>query len=104
MNVSFEIPQDIEEQVRREAADLNSEARETYLVELYRQEWITQHQLAEALGSAAWRPRGYSRHRVSSASGQYGRPSRGVAGGIAGIEARMIVVSDTTPPRLPHPY
>src|SRR5512135_139932 len=32
MNVSFDLPPDIEEQVRREGADLNSEAREVYLV------------------------------------------------------------------------
>ncbi len=50
MKVSFEIPQDIEEQIRREGVDLNSEAREVFLVELYRQKRITQHQLAEALG------------------------------------------------------
>ena len=67
MNVSFDLPQDIEEQVRREGADLNSEARETYLVELYRQERITQHQLAEALGLSRLETDGVlKRHRVSS--------------------------------------
>ena len=50
MNVSFDIPQDIEQQIRSEGVDPNCEAREVYLVELYRQERITQHQLAEALG------------------------------------------------------
>ncbi len=50
MNISFEIPQDIEEQVRTNGADLNGEAREAYLVDLYRQDRITHHQLAEALG------------------------------------------------------
>ena len=50
MNISFELPQDIDEQIRTEGADLNGEARAAYLVELYRQERITHHQLAEALG------------------------------------------------------
>ena len=50
MNVSFDIPQDIEQQIRSEGVNPNCEAREVYLVELYRQERITQHQLAEALG------------------------------------------------------
>ena len=50
MNVGFDIPQDIEQQIRSEGVDPNCEAREVYLVELYRQERITQHQLAEALG------------------------------------------------------
>ena len=67
MNVSFDLPPDIEEQVRREGADLNSEAREVYLVELYRQERITQHQLAEALGLSRLETEGVlKRHRVSS--------------------------------------
>ena len=67
MNVSFDLPQDIEEQVHREGADLNGEAREAYLVELYRQERITQHQLAEALGLSRLETEGVlKRHGVSS--------------------------------------
>ena len=67
MNVSFDLPQDIEDQVRREGADLNGEAREAYLVELYRQERITQHQLAEALGISRLETEGVlKQHRVSS--------------------------------------
>jgi len=50
MNVSFDIPQDIEQQIRSEGVDPNCEAREVYLVELYRQHKITHHQLGEALG------------------------------------------------------
>ena len=34
MNVSFDIPQDIEQQLRSEGVDPNREAREAYLVEL----------------------------------------------------------------------
>ena len=50
MNISFEIPPDIEQRVRVEGADLNGKAREAFLVELYREQKITQHQLGEALG------------------------------------------------------
>jgi len=42
--------QEIEQQIRVKGADLNGEAREAYLVELYRQHRISQSQLAEALG------------------------------------------------------
>jgi hypothetical protein len=50
MNISFEIPPDIEQELSPTGADLNGEAKEAYLVELYRQDRITHHQLAEALG------------------------------------------------------
>ena len=50
MNISFELPQDIEEQIRTNGEDPSGEARELFLVELYRRERITHHQLSEALG------------------------------------------------------
>lgn len=50
MNISFEIPQDIEQQIRAEGADLNRDAKEVYLMEQYRQAKITHRQLEEALG------------------------------------------------------
>jgi len=50
MTISFELPQDIEQQIRTNGADLNHKAREAFLVELYREHKITQHQLGEALG------------------------------------------------------
>ncbi len=49
MTISFELPRDIEEHVRTNGADLNREARELYLVELYRQDRISHAQLREAL-------------------------------------------------------
>lgn len=48
MTISFDLPRDITEQVN--GTDLTSKAREALLVELYREEKITQHQLGEALG------------------------------------------------------
>jgi hypothetical protein len=50
MTISFEIPPSIEQRVRAEGADPNREAMEVYLIDLYRQERITQDDLSEALG------------------------------------------------------
>lgn len=50
MSIRFELPREIEEQLRTDGSDLSDEAREAYLVELYRQDRITYHQLGEALG------------------------------------------------------
>jgi hypothetical protein len=49
MTISFELPQDIEQQIRTNGADLDREARESYLVELYRQDRISHAQLRVAL-------------------------------------------------------
>jgi len=67
MTISFELPQDIEQQIRMNGADLDREARELYLVELYRQDRITHHQLTEALGLSRLETDGVlKRHKVSS--------------------------------------
>ncbi len=50
MSVTFELPAEIEEQLRRETANLDQIAKEAALVELYRQEKLTHHQLSSALG------------------------------------------------------
>ncbi len=50
MTISFELPQEIEQQIRANGADLAREARELYLVELYRQDRISHAQLRDALG------------------------------------------------------
>jgi hypothetical protein len=50
MTISFELPPEIEERVRSDGAELNGKAKEAFLVELYREHTITQHQLGEALG------------------------------------------------------
>jgi hypothetical protein len=49
MTISFELPQNIEQQARSNGADLNREAKVAYLLDLYRQERITHAQLCEAL-------------------------------------------------------
>jgi hypothetical protein len=50
MTIRFEIPQDIEQQLRTEGVDLNREAKEVYLMEQFRQAKISHRQLQEALG------------------------------------------------------
>jgi Uncharacterised protein family (UPF0175) len=50
MTIIFELPQAIEQQICTNAADLNVMAREAFLVDLYREKKITQHQLGQALG------------------------------------------------------
>ena len=49
MAISFVLPSDIEQRLREEFGDLNAVAKEAALVELYRQESLTHHQLAAAL-------------------------------------------------------
>lgn len=49
MSVSIELPIELEAQLRRQIADLDRAAKEALLVELYRQERITSHELASAL-------------------------------------------------------
>jgi hypothetical protein len=50
MNVTFEIPTGIEEVLRSAGTDPGHAAKESLLVELYRDRRITHHQLGEALG------------------------------------------------------
>jgi hypothetical protein len=49
MTISFEIPQEIEQQIRTDGVDLDRDAKEVYLMEQYRQARITHRQLEEAL-------------------------------------------------------
>jgi Uncharacterised protein family (UPF0175) len=49
MTISFEIPQEIEQQIRTDGVDLDRDAKEVYLMEQYRQAKITHRQLEEAL-------------------------------------------------------
>lgn len=49
MSISFDLPASVEEQLRRDHANLDRLAKEAALLELYRQGNITQHQLAESL-------------------------------------------------------
>ena len=67
MIISFDIPKDIEQEISASVPDLNAEARETFLVNLFREERITHHQLAQALGLTRIETDGVlKRHKVSS--------------------------------------
>lgn len=67
MNISFELPPSIEQAISANGADLSGEAREAYLVELYRQDRIADHQLADALGLGRLETEAVlKRHEVSS--------------------------------------
>jgi predicted HTH domain antitoxin len=50
MTISFELPHNIERRVRVEGADPGQEAKEAYLLDLYRRERISHDDLSEALG------------------------------------------------------
>jgi hypothetical protein len=50
MTVSFELPIEIERTLREALGDVGRAAKEALLVDLYRQEKLTHHQLASALG------------------------------------------------------
>ena len=66
MIISFEIPHEIERALSANGSDLSEEAREAFLVELYRQDRITHHQLTEALGLSRLETDGVlKRHKVS---------------------------------------
>lgn len=66
MSISFEIPRDIEQELRSGGLDMNQGAKEAYLVNLYREERISHHQLAEALGLNRYETDGVlKRYKVS---------------------------------------
>jgi len=66
MSISFELPVAIEEQLRRDHADLDVVAKEAALVELYRQGRITQHQLGLSLDKSRFEVEELlKRHKVS---------------------------------------
>lgn len=67
MAISFDLPPDIEKQLRTDGVDLALVAKEAFLVDQYRRDRITHHQLAEALGLSRLEAEALlKRHRVSS--------------------------------------
>ena len=50
MAVTVELPADVEKRLRAESPDLESEAKEAMLVELYRQDKLSHYELSQALG------------------------------------------------------
>jgi Uncharacterised protein family (UPF0175) len=65
VSIRFDLPASVEDQLRRELADLGVVAKEAALVELYRQERITHHQLGLSLGLERHETNGLlKRHKV----------------------------------------
>jgi hypothetical protein len=50
MAVSFQLPSDLEKTLRQDFADLESEAKEAFLVSLYRRGMLSHPALSQALG------------------------------------------------------
>ena len=50
MAITFELPQDVEQELRQRFGDLSQAAKEAFLVESYRQARLTVGQVAEVLG------------------------------------------------------
>lgn len=50
MTVTFQLPSDLEQSLRHEVQNVDAEAKEALLVELYRQGKLTHTQLSQALG------------------------------------------------------
>jgi predicted HTH domain antitoxin len=50
MALTIELPPEVEQKLRAQTPDLDSEAKEALLIELYRQEKLTRYELSQALG------------------------------------------------------
>ncbi|MGD0139406.1 MAG: UPF0175 family protein [Tepidisphaeraceae bacterium] len=50
MALTIQLPSDLEQALRREFGDLDQAAKEALLVELYRQDKLTQYEVSQALG------------------------------------------------------
>ena len=50
MAVTIQLPPDVEQRLRAETPDLDSEAKEAMLIELYRRERLTHYELSQSLG------------------------------------------------------
>jgi hypothetical protein len=66
MTITFDLPPDVEQLLRRESRDPNQAAKEATLVEFYRQGKITHHQFAQSLGISRLEADGVlKRHNVT---------------------------------------
>jgi hypothetical protein len=64
--ISFQLPDDVEQRLRRELGDLDAVAKEAALVELYRQGQLSHGSLAESLGISRYEADAVlKRHNVS---------------------------------------
>jgi hypothetical protein len=50
LNVTLNLPADLEEKLRRETPNLDADVREAYLLELFRRERLSHYELSRVLG------------------------------------------------------
>jgi predicted HTH domain antitoxin len=50
MVVNIQLPAEVEQRLRQQSADLESEAKQAMLIELYRQDKLSHFELSQALG------------------------------------------------------
>jgi predicted HTH domain antitoxin len=66
MAITIELPSDVEQRLRAESPNLDAEAKESLLVELYRQEKLTRREFSLALGVDRYETEAIlKRHRVT---------------------------------------
>jgi predicted HTH domain antitoxin len=67
MAVTVELPTDLEQRLRAEHPNLDAEAKEAMLVELYRQEKLSRYELSLALGIGRFETDGIlKKHKVTT--------------------------------------
>lgn len=66
MSITVELPVEMEQRLRAETPNLENEAKEAMLVELYRQERLTHYELSQALGLARFETDAFlKKHKVT---------------------------------------
>jgi len=50
VSVTFQLPEEVEQKLRAQSADLEGEAKEAYALELFRQKKLTHFELSKVLG------------------------------------------------------
>ncbi|MGN6370627.1 MAG: UPF0175 family protein [Phycisphaerae bacterium] len=66
MTLTIDLPPDVERRLRTQFPNLDAHAKESFLVDLYRQEVLSHHELSEALGLTRFETDGLlKRHNVT---------------------------------------
>ena len=66
MSVTIDLPSEVEQRLRAECPNLDAEAKEAMLVELYRQQKLSHHELSQALGLSRFETDGLlKKHNVT---------------------------------------
>ena len=69
MSITFQLPSELEEKLREESPDINTEAKEAYAIELVRQGKLSHYELSKLLDLDRFQTDGYlKRHNVFEGS------------------------------------